>query len=327
MTLRTLRYYGEYLALRLLVALFSLMPIETASAIGGRIGRYFGTRSGKNKRAMRNLDLVFGETKPPEERARISAEMWDMLGRIFVETLLLKRLMREHDRFEMTAGHLASEIKNDGKGAVFVGAHYGNWEVAMLPPTCYGQKPVGIYRKINNPFVDRYLHGVRSQMYPGGLLLKDGVSAPKLIQMIKDGAHVGILCDQRERRGIVTSFLGVPGPTMVLPALLAHRLKVPLVAGRVIRRPGVRFRFECVTIDVARTGVLKDDLRTTTERINALFERWIHEYPEQWMWTHRRWDLVEYARAREREREIWDEERRVKTEADADARTVVAARQ
>jgi len=177
----------------------------------------------------------------------------------------------------------------------------------MWPPTCDGQRPVGIYRRINNPFVDRFLLKIRERMYPGGLLLKDGLSAPKLINLIKEGAHVGILCDQRERRGIVVPFLGLPAATMALPALLAHRLDVPLVAGRVIRRPGVRFRFECVTIDLPRTGSLKDDVREGMERINALFSDWIREYPEQWMWTHRRWDLVEVTRQREAERANWQE--------------------
>lgn len=302
-TIRHLLVHAGFLAL---VGLAHCLPIERASVAGGWVARRIGPRSSKHARALRHLSHAFGTEMPETEREAVATEMWDTMGRIFVETLIMGRLLKEHDRFEMTAATLASEIRDDGIGAVFVGAHYGNWEIAMFPPTCFGQNPVGIYRRIENPFVDRYLYRLRSRLYPGGLLLKDGLSAPRLIDLLKKGAHIGILCDQRERRGIVLPFLDRPAPTMGLPALLAHRMKVPLVAGRLVRLPGVRFRFECVTVPMDYSAPLKQEVNAAMGRVNALFSEWIREHPGQWMWTHRRWDLVEVARRREQERAGWD---------------------
>lgn len=300
--IREILVYAGYMAL---VGVLRCLPIERASALGGWTGRTFGARGHRHARAHKHLIHVFGDTKSQAEREEILHKMWDNMGRIFAETLIMPRLLAEHDRFEMTDAELAFEIKDDGIGAVFVGGHYGNWEVAMWPPNCFGQNPVGIYRRIGNSFVDRHLYKIRSQMYPGGLLLKDGLSAPKLIQVLKKGAHIGILCDQRERRGMVLPFLGKPAPTMGLPALLAHRLDVPLVAGRLIRLPNVRFRFECVKIPIDTSKPLKDEVKTAMGRVNDLFSQWILEHPEQWLWSHRRWDLVEVAEARENERRQW----------------------
>jgi KDO2-lipid IV(A) lauroyltransferase len=31
------------------------------------------------------------------------------------------------------------------------------------------------------------------------------------------------------------------------------------------------------------------DVQGTTQRITAIIEGWIREYPDQWLWLHRRW--------------------------------------
>lgn len=302
---KTLLDFSAYLAFLAVAGIVRCLPIETASNIGGWAGRQVGARGRRHARALGHLEYVYGASKTAAEREAILFQSWDTMGRIFVETLMVRRLLAEHDRFEMTGGALGTQIKEDGIGAVFVGAHYGNWELAMWPPTCNGQNPVGIYRLVSNRFIDRYLFALRSNLFPGGLLLKDGLSAPKLIDLIKKGAHVGILCDQRERRGIVLPFLGKPAATMGLPALLAHRLKVPLVAGRLVRLPNVRFRFECTPIAVDTSAPLKSEVKSAMGRINDLFSTWILEHPGQWLWAHRRWDHVDMAQAREEERKDW----------------------
>ena len=37
------------------------------------------------------------------------------------------------------------------------------------------------------------------------------------------------------------------------------------------------------------TGDRAADVAETMRRVNALFEDWIRERPEQWLWLHRRW--------------------------------------
>jgi len=302
---KTLLDFLVYLVFLVLAGVIRCLPIETASRIGGWCGRQIGARDRRRTRALNHIKYVYGTKKTAAEREAILTQSWDTMGRIFVETMMLRRLLPEHDRFEMTGGTLGKQIKSDGIGAVFVGAHTGNWEVAMWPPACTGQNPAAIYRRVNNRFIDRYLYALRSQVCPGGLLLKDGMSAPKLIDLIKKGAHIGILCDQREHRGIVLPFLGQPAATMGLPALLAHRLKVPLIAGRIIRLPNVRFRFECVVIPIDTSAPLRTEVKSAMGKVNDLFSAWILEHPGQWLWAHRRWDHVDLARTREEERDKW----------------------
>ncbi|WP_425349125.1 hypothetical protein [Methylobrevis pamukkalensis] len=71
--------------------------------------------------------------------------------------------------------------------------------------------------------------------------------------------------------------------------MLARRLGLPLVAGRVVRTQGARFRIEATPVEVPRSTDAEADIAETTRRVNAVFERWIREYPGQWMWGHRKW--------------------------------------
>lgn len=286
---RRLRYLGEYAALRVLTGILGRLPIDTASDFGAGVGRFVGIRVRKHRRVLRHLRRALKAETTPAERQRIALSMWAFLGRTFVEAVLLRRIAADPERFEIAPDALALLPKTENSAAVFVGAHYGNWEVAACLFERLGYRPAGLYRRLENPYADGFLYRRRKRLYPSGLLGKEEASLGRLMAMARAGVPVGMLCDQRERRGIMAAFLGAPAPTSTAPALIALRLGIPLLAFRVLRLPGTRFRLEVEPIDVSRSGRLADDIRITTERINARFSDWIREHPDHWMWTHRRW--------------------------------------
>ncbi|MBA4192876.1 MAG: lipid A biosynthesis acyltransferase, partial [Planctomycetaceae bacterium] len=40
---------------------------------------------------------------------------------------------------------------------------------------------------------------------------------------------------------------------------------------------------------VPRTANQSDDVKTVMTEMQAQFEAWVREHPEQWMWSNRRW--------------------------------------
>ena len=42
-------------------------------------------------------------------------------------------------------------------------------------------------------------------------------------------------------------------------------------------------------LDIPDTGDHDADVAAILAQVNATYERWIRESPEQWMWVHRRW--------------------------------------
>ena len=180
-------------------------------------------------------------------------------------------------------------VKETHRGIVFVSLHSGNWELAITAGMKTGIKAAGVYQRVKNPRVDRYLVESRRERYPRGLFAKGSDVALKLIRVVRDGGAVAILADLRDRRGAVLPFFGHPAPSTTFPALLARSTGAALIAARVVRTGPVRFTVEAELIDVPRSPDREADIIEGTRRIQARFEAWVREHPDQWMWAHRRW--------------------------------------
>src|SRR6185312_17248027 len=74
----------EGIGAAILLAAFRLLPVDTASALGGWLGRLVGPRLGVTKRARINLRRALPELGAAGER-RAMREMWDNLGRVIAE--------------------------------------------------------------------------------------------------------------------------------------------------------------------------------------------------------------------------------------------------
>jgi Kdo2-lipid IVA lauroyltransferase/acyltransferase len=285
--LRRLKYALEYTALRALVVLLHLMPLDFASWLMGSIWRLIAPHLKRHERALRHLASAYPE-KGRAEIETIAREMWMQLGRTFAESLMIERLLRA-GRIDDRSGPLLDKIKASGRGTVFVSMHSGNWELAVVPTAWHGIKAAGIYQRMKNPKVDDYVTLARRDRYPRGLLPKGTDAARKVVRIIREGGAVALLADLRDRRGISVPFFGRPAPSTPFPALLARSNDAFLLAGRVVRTKGVHFIIEAEVIDPPRTGDRDADIQDATRRVHELFEKWIREHPEQWMWAHRRW--------------------------------------
>ena len=96
--------------------------------------------------------------------------------------------------------------------------------------------------------------------------------------------------DLRDDRGPSVPFFGHPARSNVFPALLARTTGLPLYAGAAFRLPDVHFRIRAVRIPIPETDDREADAVAATAALQAQFEAFIREAPEQWMWGHRKWD-------------------------------------
>ncbi len=284
---RRFKYALEYGALRGLAGLLHLLPIDFGSWLMGSAWRLVAPHLRRHERALRHLAAAYPE-KSSAEIETIARSMWMQLGRTFAEALISERIIRA-GRIEDRTGAQLDPLKTTGKGSVFVSMHYGNWELVIYPTVGRGIKAAGVYQRMKNPKVDDYVMLARRDRYPRGMFAKGNDIARKLMRIVREGGSVALLADLRDRRGIAVPFFGRPAPTTPFPAMLARSNDVELVAARCVRKGGVHFYIETEIIEVPRTADRDADIAEATRRIHALFEQWIREHPEQWMWAHRRW--------------------------------------
>ncbi len=281
---------AEAAAARIAIAVFGALPLDRASALGGWLARKFGPRAGVSRIARRNLARAFPERSAAEIDAIVYA-MWDNLGRVVAEYPHLGDfdVYGPDGRVEVIGREHVDRLRDDGIGGIFVSAHLGNWEIASLGATQNGVPLIHIYRSANNPHVERILRQLREPI--GGQHFPKGAAGAKhLIRALREGKHLGMLVDQKFNDGIAVPFFGRAAMTAPAAAELALRFGCPLVAARVERLEGARFRLTVhPPLELPNSGDRRADVAETMRRINALFETWIRERPEQWLWVHRRW--------------------------------------
>jgi KDO2-lipid IV(A) lauroyltransferase len=144
--------------------------------------------------------------------------------------------------------------------------------------------------------VDEYVREARKILYPGGLLGKgrdreEGqTTARRIMGFVRDGGRLGLVCDLHDRTGLAVPFFGKPARSVTIPAMIARRLGARIWMSRCLRvGKESRFQIELKELKVPRTASQADDVRSITTAMQAQFEAWIREAPEQWMWSNRRW--------------------------------------
>jgi KDO2-lipid IV(A) lauroyltransferase len=277
----------EFAGFRLVAAAGSALPLETASAWSGWCWRMVASRLKRHRRALDNLALAYPE-KSPAERQRIAVGMWDNLGRTFAEFFHLTEISAT-DRLTLEPFEKFEAIARGGPFVVCV-LHMGNWELCSEAGLRFGLPIAGVYRQLSNPLINDWTVRKRAPLYPGGLFDKTLGTARAMMRLAKDGGYPAFVADQREGRGLPTTFFGHPASSNPFPAMIARTVGTPLYAARVMRKPGVQFTMRIEPVEVPRTRDRDADILAATQGIQSRFEEFIREAPEQWMWAHRRWD-------------------------------------
>ena len=294
-SLQELRYRIEYGLLRIIVLLVRLVPIDVGANISGMVWRLIAPHNWRHQRALENLAIAFPE-KSVRERQKIALAMWENLGRVMAETMQIDRIIAEPERIKIADEQIFARYRDKLGPAIGVTLHTGNWELAIWPFTVAGNNPAAVYRTIKNPYIDSYLRKTRRALYPGGLLGRgrsraEGQNTARLIMdFVRQGGRLGLVCDLHNRTGLPVPFFGRPAPSVTVPAIIARRVGARIWMGRCLRLgKKSRFQIDWKELKVPRGCNHAEDVKWITAEMQKQFETWIREVPEQWMWSNRRW--------------------------------------
>jgi KDO2-lipid IV(A) lauroyltransferase len=297
--LQDLQYRLEYVGLRLVAGIFRALPLNLATRISASAWRRLAPiiNPKRHRRALDNLAIAFPD-KSAEERRAIALAHWENLGRVMAETMRIDRFLAEPERIDIISQNIFSRYKDKLGAAVGVSLHMGNWELAILPFTWAGANPAAVYRSVNNPYVDQYLRDQRKDLYPDGLFGRGRVgehgdeqkTARAIMDFVRRGGRLGLVCDLYDRKGIPVPFFGKDARTQAIAAMIARRVGARIWLSR-CKRIGTesRFEIELKELRVPRTANQAEDIRWIMTHMQKQFEAWIREAPEQWMWSNRRW--------------------------------------
>ncbi len=246
---------------------------------------------GRRRVALTNLALALGSELNSRLRAAVARATFHHLG---VTTLECCRLffgppgaMLGRVRVEGVE-HIKAALA-EGRGAFYLGAHYGNWELLAASHVLAGYPVSVVVRPLDNPFLEALLARGRERGQVRQIPKRAAVRGVR--EALTRGECVGIMLDQDAgRHGTFVPFFGRPASTSRTLAVLALRTGAPVVPVFIRRLPAGDHEITMEpAIPLVRTGQRDRDVEINTARFTEAIERHVRAHPEQWFWVHRRW--------------------------------------
>ncbi|RED13941.1 lysophospholipid acyltransferase family protein [Pontivivens insulae] len=262
------------------------LRFSTRLRVGSWVGRKLLVRlPAARKRFDRNIELIFPKMSMQARRTFLE-KVGDNTGRVLIEEMFMDEVVHHHERFRSSGpGWDAYRAAlQDGKGALMVSAHFGNWEgMRIISRFNFDAEVAGVYRPHNNPYYNddfvSALNTISPQNFPKG---RHGTR--DLVRHLRGGGVAAILIDQKQSGSPLIPFLGQPAETTLTAAKLAKSQGIPVYPALTYRNEdGVTF--DCWLGD----AILHDEDEVMMRAMNDALSAKILERPEQWFWFHRRW--------------------------------------
>ncbi len=195
--------------------------------------------------------------------------------------------------------HLLKALKQ-GKGILLLSAHFTSLELGgrlltMLQPDMTLHV---VYRPHQNPLIERQVAAIRSRRY-GKAIPKNNIR--EMIKSLRAGFPLWYAQDQsyRGKNSVEVPFFGIPTATNSATSRFAQISGAAVVPFFTIRTgtSGYLLRFL-----PPLSHFPSKDIAADTQRINQLIEAQVKQFPEQYLWTHKRFkrdDKDIYASPRE----------------------------
>jgi len=259
--------------------------------IGARFAACLWPFFAKRRRISVANIVKCGVTSDEREAKRIAKKAWCHLAGHICEAIAVPGVVTKDDwRDHLDLSEADSEavrllLDAPDTPILLVSAHHGVWEAATNVLS-FARPMIAIARAMNNKFVANWMakHHFRG---PVTVIDKNRGFTPAVMhQWIETNAAMTILMDQHTSKGPMLTFLGRKAQTFTTAARLAVRYGMPIVVGSFVRIAPFRYRL----VGGAPLRFAPDaDKLAATQLLNDRLGEVIRKYPEQYLWSHRRW--------------------------------------
>lgn len=267
--------------------MLSRIPEPLADVSAGTVSSVLARLpSGSADMYARHLRRVLGRPVSRRELRSWTLRAFRSYGRYWLEGARLPSIAPEVVEARMTVDQgwdafVASMAA--GKGLVLALPHVGSWEWGGTWLALKGYPMMSVAEPV--PSTQLYDWFVRQRQDMGLKIVMLGSEAgPVLLQALRNGGLVGLLCDRDiAGGGVEVEFFGERTRLPAGPATLALRTGSALMVGAVYSGPGKSHTGTLLPpIDTTRHGGLRADVARLTQLIARDLETLIRRAPEQW---------------------------------------------
>lgn len=244
----------------------------------------------RKKTVRENLAMALPNLSDAE-RLVIEKKSYRHLCDMFMETAKTMTISSKemNKRFVITNVEVIKEYEQKQKSIILLASHYASWEWLLTINQKISFQGVGVYKKINNKYFDKLIKDIRSK-YNTKLILTNK-TIPYMAQNQKDGvlAVYGLASDQSPAANKIfhwDTFMGIDVPVHTGAEMLAKKHNLNVIYAKV--KKVKRGYYEATLIPLTDNPNSVPDYEITHAYLQEV-EKQIHEAPEFYFWTHRRW--------------------------------------
>jgi KDO2-lipid IV(A) lauroyltransferase len=283
----------EFMLVWTVVKLLGWPPRSIARGIGALVGSIALLLTPRLRRAGDlNLRLAFPQ-KTATERRQILRKLYRNLGWLLAEFCQMPgytvQQTQSFIRYEGLEHYLAA--RDQGKGVLILTGHLGAWELSSFYHSLMGYPMSIVIRRLDNPLVDNLVNHIRC-LHGNQVLHKDDF-ARGLLGSMRRGETVGILMDTNMTppQGAFVDFFDYPACTGSGMARVALKTGARVLPGFLLWEEATQqyvLRFGA-PLNLPTSENAEADVLAHTALFTKVIEDYIRQYPDQWLWVHRRW--------------------------------------
>lgn len=290
-----------YLALRAVLMVVHMFPYRAVFWLGPLFGRVYQAVDRKHSRIARQNVERAKDVARPDEIPEFLDRVYRHLGICILEILMIPRLIARgqiRDTFRLERYDVFDRCLEEGKGAIAIIGHLGNYELGGVVATMAGYPMNALARPVVNRHIDAFLTRYRSA--GGNRIISTDNPIGAMIRVLRRNEILIIEIDQDAKRdGILVDYFGRPASTYRSAALFSIKYGAPIVIAECYREGRENV---CVLSDPIRPDAYKDredGIRALTQEVAKRFEECVRRHPDQWFWVYDRWRGAEKMLAKE----------------------------
>jgi len=280
--------------LKLLCRLFGILPLPVALALGRGMGWVFGSVVRHHRRdAVEALKRSLPEISDWERR-QILKRMYSNLGMNVAEELRLVSLsnayLEEHIQWEDIRP--IQTVLAARKGMLVLTGHMGNWDLLCSIAPKFNYPTTIITKTIRNNAINTVWMEIRNRF--GLKFVPAHNSYRQCLSALRENEIVGFAIDQNmiDTEGVFVDFFGKQACTTPGLAYMSAQSGAAVVPVFMIRLEQGRHLVKVLPAIPPPPDRKPETIREFTQIYTKVMEDIIRQYPDQWIWVHRRWKTV-----------------------------------
>jgi KDO2-lipid IV(A) lauroyltransferase len=282
--------YIEFCGLKVIMIFIYFFPMRVALKIADFLALLmYHFIPFRKSHVKKELTLSF-PNKTSQEIEIIIKKLYKNFAKTVVGIMFMPKLKENKIKDMMIIDEdLLKKTFEQGKGAVMMSAHFGNWELTAV--SLAKRYPVSvIVADQSNHIVDEMMNNIRTKNGCNIISRDDKFSTRKVLKALKNNEFVAILADQDEsKNGVYVPFFGRMCSMPRGAALFALRARCPLLTGFGIYHKDGTMEVELKEIVLPNTGDIHKDVEKVCLTYCQHLEQAVTRYPEQWLWFHKKW--------------------------------------